>query len=138
MICPAVIDTNVLVSALLSRHGDAATVQVMEKVIGGEITPIYSLEIMNEYREVLVREKFRLNRSLVECMLSAVERYGLLAGGVPTGITLPDVKDLPFYEAAMERRDEGAYLVTGNLRHFPARPFIVTARQLLDILYPKQ
>lgn len=44
------------------------------------------------------------------------------------------MKDIPFYEVVMEKRNEDAYLVTGNLKHFPTEPFIVTARQMLDIL----
>jgi superfamily II RNA helicase len=48
------------------------------------------------------------------------------------------MKDLPFYEVIMEKRDEDAYLVTGNLKHFPFEKFIVTARQLLDILDGKE
>lgn len=53
-------------------------------------------------------------------------------------ICLPDTKDLPFYEVVMEKREENAYLVTGNLKHFPSEPFIVTARQMLDILDGKK
>ena len=51
-----------------------------------------------------------------------------------TVMYLPDMKDLPFYEVVMEKRDDGAYLVTGNLRHFPKETFIVTPRELLDLL----
>ncbi len=48
---------------------------------------------------------------------------------------LPDVKDIIFYAVLMEKRkDEEAYLVTGNLRHFPVRTYIVTPREMLDIL----
>ena len=50
MICYAVIDTNVLVSALLSSKDDAVTVQIVGKLIAGEIIPLYSNEITNEYR----------------------------------------------------------------------------------------
>ena len=53
MICYAVIDTNVLVSALLSSKDDAATVQVLGKMLNGEIIPVYSNVITKEYREVL-------------------------------------------------------------------------------------
>lgn len=56
MSCLAVIDTNVLVSALLSKHADSATVKVIEKLFDGEIIPVYSNEITNEYREVLHRK----------------------------------------------------------------------------------
>lgn len=51
----AAIDTNVLVSALISNHSDAATVQVVEKIISGEIIPIYSQTMMWEYRNVMKR-----------------------------------------------------------------------------------
>ena len=58
MICYVVLDTNVLVSALLSSKDDSATVQVLGKVLGGEIIPVYSNAITKEYREVLSRKKF--------------------------------------------------------------------------------
>lgn len=134
MMCYAVIDTNVLVSALLAKKSDSATVQVIERMIKGEIIPVYSNEIMNEYHEVLSRKKFKFSPELITFFLSAIEKFGILAEPSDTGITLPDMKDLPFYEVVMEKRDDNAYLVTGNLKHFPEREFIVTARQLLDIL----
>ena len=62
MTCYAVIDTNVLVSALLSSHADTATVQVLGRLIDGEIIPVYSSEIMQEYHKVLIRKKFNLNQ----------------------------------------------------------------------------
>ena len=134
MMCYAVIDTNVLVSALLAKKSDSATVQVIERMIKGEIIPVYSNEIMNEYHDVLSRKKFKFSPELITFFLSAIEKFGILAEPSDTGITLPDMKDLPFYEVVMEKRDDNAYLVTGNLKHFPEREFIVTARQLLDIL----
>lgn len=134
MNCYAVIDTNVLVSALLSSHTDAATVQIIGRLIGGEIIPVYSSEIMHEYHEVLSRKKFKFEPRMINYILSAIEKYGVLVNPSATGVTLPDMKDLPFYEVVMEKREDDAYLVTGNLKHFPAEPFIVTARQMLDIL----
>ena len=53
MTCYAVIDTNVLVSSLLSKKDDSATVQVLGKVIIGEVIPVYSNVITKEYRKVL-------------------------------------------------------------------------------------
>lgn len=134
MICYAVVDTNVLVSALLSNHSDSATVQLVSRLIRGEITPVYSDKIMKEYREVLSRKKFKFEQGMINYVLSAVEKYGILVEPSNSGIILPDMKDVPFYEVVMEKREEDAYLVTGNLKHFPMEPFIVTARQLLDIL----
>lgn len=134
MICYAVIDTNVFVSALLSSKEDTATVQVLGKVISGEIVPIYSNAIAKEYREVLSRKKFGFFGETIEYLLSAIEKYGILIDPSPSGIILPDMKDLPFYEVVLEKRDDAAYLVTGNIKHFPKEPFIVTPRELLDIL----
>lgn len=137
MICYAVIDTNVLISALLSSKDDTATVQVLGKVITGEIIPVYSNVITKEYREVLSRKKFGFSGNLIEYLMSAVEKYGILIDPSPSGITLPDMKDVPFYEVVLEKRDDNAYLVTGNIKHFPKEPFIVTPRELLDILNNK-
>lgn len=134
MICYAVIDTNVLVSALLSNRPDAATVQLIGRLISGEIVPVYSNEIMSEYREVLGRKKFGFEPEMVRYLLAAIGKYGVLLEPASTGMSLPDIKDLPFYEVVMEKRGDDAYLVTGNLKHFPAEPFIVTARQMLEIL----
>ncbi len=137
MICYAVIDTNVLVSALLSSKDDAATVQVLGKMLNGEIIPVYSNVITKEYREVLSRNKFGFSAGMIDYLLSAIEKYGILVSPLPSGIVLPDMKDLPFYEVVLEKRDDGAYLVTGNIKHFPKEPFVVTPRELLDILDKK-
>lgn len=134
MKCLAVIDTNILVSALISPQPDAATVQVVSRMILGEITPIYCKEILAEYQEVLGRRKFNFPKDVVEQMLAVIEKYGLYVTPGQTQAHLPDEKDVPFYNAAWETRRDGAYLVTGNLKHFPAEPFVVTARQLLEII----
>lgn len=54
----AVIDTNVLVSALYAKNPDSATFQVIEKIFAREIIPMYNDEILQEYGEVLRRPKF--------------------------------------------------------------------------------
>lgn len=130
----AVIDTNVLVSALLSANDDAATVQVLDRFLNGDVTLVYSDEIIAEYSEVLRRRKFRFPEETVNYMLLSILHFGLRVDPAKTNAVLPDMKDLPFYEVVMEKQDKGAYLVTGNLKHFPKEPFIVTARQFIDIM----
>lgn len=135
MICYAVIDTNVLVSALLSSHEDAATVQVLKKMFCGGIIPVYSEEILAEYNEVLRRKKFCFSENLIVGLIETIIKFGFSVIPTATGETIPDMKDLPFYEVVVEiRNEEDAYLVTGNIKHFPERPYIVTARQLLDMM----
>lgn len=135
MICYAVIDTNVLVSALLSSREDAATVQVLKMIFKNEVIPVYSDEIIAEYNEVLRRRKFHFSEELVSSLVEIIKKFGVSITPANTGEIIPDMKDLPFYEVVMEIRDEEeAYLVTGNMKHFPERPYIVTARQFLDLL----
>ncbi len=134
MICYVVIDTNVLVSALLTGQDDAATVQVVRKALQGEIVPIYSSVITKEYRDVLHRSKFSFSYDLVEYVIAAIEKYGIMVSPGKSDVILPDIKDTPFYEVVLEKKDDNAYLVTGNIKHFPKQPFVVTPRELLDIL----
>lgn len=137
MICYAVIDTNVLVSAMLSSKEDAATVQVVSRMLRGEIIPIYSNAITEEYRNVLCRRKFGFEEKLIDYLIASVEKYGILVDPSPSGIMLPDMKDIPFYEVVLEKRVDGAYLVTGNIKHFHKKPFVVTPRELLNLLDQK-
>ena len=51
----AVIDTNVIVAAMMTRHDDSATLKVLQSIEDGLVTPLCSPEIVAEYREVLSR-----------------------------------------------------------------------------------
>ena len=130
----AVIDTNVLVSALLSKHEDAATVQIVDRLFGGEIIPLISEAILAEYEEVLLRPKFRFPKEIIWRLIEAVRQNGVDIEPIITGEVFPDQKDLVFYEVAMTKQEEGAYLVTGNTKHFPVKPFIVTPSEMLSII----
>jgi putative PIN family toxin of toxin-antitoxin system len=134
MTCYAVIDTNVLVSALISSHNDAATVLVVGKIFSGEVIPLFNDEIIKEYNDVLRREKFNFSNETVNILLQTIEKYGEHVVPTPTGELLPDMKDLPFYEVVVEKQEDNAYLITGNMKHFPLKPFIVTAKEFLEIL----
>lgn len=80
MVYYVVIDTNVFISALLSKRADAATVRVLEAMLDGKIVPLYHQDIL------------------------------------------------------MEKRDDDAYLVTGNQKHYPIRDFIVTPAEMMEII----
>lgn len=133
----AVMDTNVFVSSLLTSKADAATVLIVEKMLAGEVVPVYSNAIMAEYRNVLARPKFKFDRAETDHLLAAVEMFGVLVEPEDSAISLPDKKDIPFYAAALATRRAGSYLVTGNARHFPSEPFIVTPRAFIDMLGTK-
>jgi putative PIN family toxin of toxin-antitoxin system len=128
----AVIDTNVLVSAILSVHPDSSTVVVRDKIAEGEIVPLYNDEIFSEYRTVLTRPKFGFPLDVVDAVLQIVLEKGITLDRTKTDELFPDPKDVVFYEVALSK--EGAYLVTGNIKHFPKKPIVVTPSELLDII----
>lgn len=128
----AVIDTNVLVSALFSVHSDSATVIIIDKVSDGTIVPLYNSEIFEEYRDVLSRPKFKFPSDLVTAVLGLFIERGLSLERTKSDEIFPDPKDVVFYEVALSK--DGAYLVTGNNKHFPDNPIVVTPAELLEIL----
>ena len=131
MKCCAVVDTNVLVAALLSKRDDSATVRVIRAMISGEFIPLYHEDILAEYEDVLHRKKkYDLSESAIQTVLNAIRRFGIEVFPKPTGEIFIDEDDIIFYEVAMEKRDDNAYLVTGNMKHYPVRDFIVTASVL--------
>ena len=134
MKCCAVIDTNILVSALLSKNKNAATVQVLELIFSGDITVLYSKKTFKKYKQVLQRKKFSFPKQTINTLLGFIKNYGVKVNPKQSGLSLPDMDDIPFYEIVLETRTNDSYLVTGNIKHFPKEPFIITARELITIL----
>ena len=130
----AVIDTNVIVSALISKTDDAATVQIVRAMLQGRFTPLYHEDILAEYSDVLHRPRFHLTEDVIQTVLAAIKQYGIEEFPQPSGEILVDMDDLVFYEVALEKREDNAYLVTGNQKHYPVKDFIVTPAEMMAIL----
>ena len=128
----AVIDTNVIVSAMLSKKSDSSVIKVLNAVLSKRIVPMYNPEILSEYREVLARKKFRLPPLLVSSVIDQIEKQGISSERVCSNESFPDTDDRVFYEVALSKDD--AYLVTGNARHFPKTRIVVSPSEMLDIL----
>jgi len=129
----AVLDTNVLVSAML-RTGSVPG-QVAAEAMYGDIIPVLNDEILEEYEDVLRRPKFGFEERAVRVFLDDLKRRAVYTDAGAIEDIIPDPKDIVFYAVLMEKRkEEEAYLVTGNLKHFPVRTYIVTPREMLDIL----
>ena len=127
------IDTNVLVSAMLKWKSIPG--KILELTFNGLIVPLVNDEILKEYREVLSRPKFKLTREIVDNLINGIMENSVFVNEQSLDEYLPDPKDRVFYEVVMEeRKNEDAYLVTGNIKHFPIRPYIVTPREMLDII----
>ena len=129
----AVIDTNVLVSAMLKW--DSIPGNIMQFAFNNIICPLFNDEILNEYKAVLSRDKFQLSENDVNVVIEEITKAGINISENPIDEILPDPKDRVFYEVVMTARDsEDAYLVTGNIKHFPTKPFIVTPREMMELI----
>ena len=127
----AVFDTNVLVSSLMSKRDDSPTVMLLDYVLDGQIVLFYNNEIVAEYDDVLHREKFDFNDERIGAVLE-MEKMGLCLEPTSSGELFPDADDAVFYEVALSK--DGSYLVTGNQRHFPKSPIVVTPSEMLQIV----
>ena len=129
----AVIDTNVLVSALLPSQKVSNPTMVLREVFKGRITPVFNEEILDEYKEVLSREKFHIHQARIDTIVNHIKNTGLeLERTKSLEGVFPDPKDIVFYEVTLSKDD--AYLVTGNIKHFPKKPFVVTPAEMVAIL----
>ena len=128
----AVIDTNVIVLGIMSRNPASATVQVIGQIGRSSLVPVYNDEIMSEYVNVLHRIKFGFPERLVTDIVNRIKRYGIKRERVSSGETFLDASDAVFYEVALSKED--AYLVTGNQKHFPVSPIVVTPAEMIEIL----
>ena len=118
-----VLDTNVLVPALLSPFGPPG--QILDLILAGDIRLAYDDRILAEYRQVLARPRFRFEEHAVADLLDYLVATGEPVSAQPLSASLPDPYDLPFLEVAATLLSTGeafsdTLLVTGNLRHFPA------------------
>ena len=129
----AVIDTNVIVSAMLKK--DSMPAQVLKEVLVGNINMLVNEEILDEYIEVLSRKKFRFPIDAVINLITEIKKQAIYVDRTPLDEYMPDPDNAVFYEIVMEeRKNVDTYLVTGNLKHFPEKPFVVTPAEMIEII----
>jgi len=123
-----VLDTNILVSSLLASGPPAV---IVDFIADGYIIPFYSNPILREYWEVLSRKKFGFDPMQITRLIDDIVRTGIaVEGKADKNIKIND-DDRIFYDAAIEA---DAYLITGNIRHFPKEAFIITPAQFLTVI----
>jgi putative PIN family toxin of toxin-antitoxin system len=123
-----VLDTNILVSALLSPFGNPAKIYRM--FISEALTLVYSVDIFREYQDVLGRPHLKIPPQEVELVLTAISQHGELVKPKPSTQTMKDEDDRIFYDTA---KIAEAYLITGNIKHYPSEPFILTPVAFLEM-----
>ena len=129
-----VLDTNVLVSGLLSPTSTCGS--IVRMMGAREFSLCCDARILTEYRAVLSRPRFRFDGDMLSWVLDFIEREAIVCCARPLAHALRDAADAAFLEVALAASAD--YLVTGNARHFPVRkaaaPRIVTPREFLDAL----
>lgn len=108
----AVIDTNVIVSAYITKNLTAATSRVWAAVLQGRIIPVYSDEMIDEYTEVLHCKKFGIPEHLIKWAIDRVLMNGIHGERVPSNEQFPDPKDVVFYEVALSKEAKTPIVVT--------------------------
>ena len=122
-----VIDTNVLVSALLSPESNPA--KILSLLMNGRIHICYDSRILLEYEKVLLRPKFPFKAHDVNVLIDTVVQGGTAIVGEPITIEFIDESDKKFYEVA---KTAAAVLITGNKKHYPNEPCIVSPTAFLE------
>ena len=123
-----VINTNILVSALWSKQGNPF--RIIEMLFAKDMTLYYTDEMIDEYKEVLCREKFGFSNDRVESLLHELTKNGVPTDSTVSATEFADETDRKFYDAA---KANGAILITGNIKHYPDQPFILTTYEFLRI-----
>lgn len=129
----AVIDTNVLVSSLLK--GNSLPGIILKLIKNKTIIPLFNDEILNEYKEVLLRNKFGFSQEKVEKTLKIFES-GINYTRTKTNELFFDEDDIVFYEIVLTsiKRHKNSYLITGNKKHYPNKFYVVNPREMIEII----
>ena len=133
----AVIDTNVIVSSLL-KH-DSIPGIIFDLIAARVIVPLINEEIIDEYIDVLTRNKFGFSDVDVNNYMETIRSNSIQIDSEKTNELFTDKDDIVFYEVVLSARNTmDAYLVTGNLKHYPIKSYVVTPREMLDIINNKK
>lgn len=127
-----VIDTNVLVSALITKNPEAATAKVVRLLLEQEFVPLYDADIIAEYEDVLHRSKFPILKETADALISFIIENGIESSRVDFEESMPDEDDRVFYEVSLSQED--SFLVTGNLKHYPTSPRVITPADFVNLI----
>lgn len=134
--CLAVLDTNVLVSAMYSELSPLG--EILKLVEAENIIPIFDKRILKEYCDVLQYNKFKyvFTDEIKKDTFYTVVSAGICVDDVhKTTQAIKDSKDIPFFEVKEAIEELPSSLITGNIKDFPKKdPFILTPREALCVL----
>ncbi len=120
-----VLDTYVIVSALLSPRGKPA--YIFKQFLDGDDILCCDERILQEYETVLTRPKFHFFPQYISELLEYIRSHCLFVSPQPSDVEFSDESDKKFYEVA---KYCNAVLITGNLRHYPQDPLIKSVHDI--------
>jgi putative PIN family toxin of toxin-antitoxin system len=124
----AVLDTNIIISAFINPDGKPS--QILKMVLSRKAELCYNAAILSEYESVMLRPKFSsvIDSNNIRRFINLVRNIGISFNPLPGNTKLPDESDRIFYDTA---KGSGSFLVSGNLKHFPKEPFILSPADFL-------
>ena len=134
----AVLDTNILISAALAHNKYSIPYSVFRGVVERRFVPLVDDHIVREYWEVFSRHRLSFMQETINDIVGNTIKFAINQPVPPSDIELPDCDDVIFYDVARAHQDKGAYLVTGNLKHFPNCGFAVSPRDFMNIITPNK
>ena len=123
-----VIDTNILVSALMSPNGKPDKIYRM--FLSGELNLVFNYKILAEYKDVFYRPHLSISPTDADIMIASILQFGENIQPQPSTEKMVDEEDRVFYDTA---KYAGAYLITGNLKHYPNEPHILNPAAFLEL-----
>ena len=128
-----VLDTNVVVSAFINPQGNPS--KIIELVLKHRADFCYNSAILSEYDSVMLHPKFsdKINSNNIHRLINLLRSIGTPFNPLTGKIKLSDESDRIFYDTA---KQSGSILISGNLKHFPKEPFIMSPSDLLNIIKP--
>jgi putative PIN family toxin of toxin-antitoxin system len=123
-----VLDTNVVVSGLLS--GKSTPGKIIDLFLAGELKLFYNNEILEEYADVLYRPHLQIPVKEANDVMVVIHRHGEEVRHEPSDLEMKDEDDRVFYDVAVSAK---AYLITGNIKHYPNEPFILKSATFLEL-----
>ena len=123
-----VVDTNVLVSALMNLNGIPA--RILMSILRNDLGIIYDNRIIFEYMDVLSRKEFSFSSEIINELMKHIKNNGEYVNAGFSELKFTDESDKKFYE--VYKSGSAHYLITGNSKHFPKETGIVTPREFID------
>ena len=104
----------------------------MRLLLDNGFIPLYDADIIAEYEDVLHRSKFPILPEVADALISYIVEHGVEASRVNFDEPMPDEDDRVFYEITLSKED--SFLVTGNLKHYPTSPRVITPADFINII----